>query len=513
VSTETAETAAAAPAEPHRSDPRLSLRLRPTLALLAVVALNAAIQRGLGFYERWAFLFLVAAFGLVLWACVGRERVWQISDPSTRLAILLGGLSLAGLLVKPALEGNARAATVLVGALSGAGLGMVRCWRPSSVAAAFLAACTLLLSGQAVLTTQLLYANAPAAVRIVEGAALAGFLLCLSLLVDVHSPCGRASGFRSRLVLLFISGAVLRGATLYAAPEPIIDVYTWLRDAPQFVLHGENPYAAEYTNVYAGEPTKLRLASYPPQPLLLALPFSAAGLDVRWANVACDLAAALVLFLVARSHGSPLLGALAAGAYLHLPRTPFLIEQAWYEPMLAAALGVGLLLAGRGRRLGFVVLAFGLAGKQYGVALLPPLWRAWRRQTRLLLFGISVVLGGVFLPFFLWAPSDFLDVVLLRHLRAGNSGGLTLQAALHDVFGASLPRPVLLLAAVALIGLVTWRTPRTDSCPTGSALWAGAALLIFFVFHQAGFFNYYHLCMYLILLGATALLSVPGTDG
>jgi hypothetical protein len=502
VSTEAAETRAA---QPHGCDPRLSLRLRPTLALLAVLASTAAMKN-FGFYDRLAFLFMLAAVGLMLWACLGRERVWQLSDSWARLPILLGALTLAGLLVQPVLAGNIWAAIAGVGGLVAGGLGLVRRWRPYSVAAALLAACTLILSGQAVLTTHLLYAEVPAAVRVVEWAALCGFLLCLSLLADVHWPGGRAPGFRSRLVLLFVSGAVLRGATLFAAPNPIIDVFVWLRDAPQHVLHGENPYAAEFANVYASDPAKLRLASYPPQPLLLALPLTAAGLDVRWANVACSLAAALALFLTAQSRGIPLLGALAAGAYLHLPLTPFLMEQAWYEPMLAAALGFGLVLAGRGRRWGFVVLAFGMTGKQYGVALLPPLWRAWRRQTRLLLFGLGAVLVGVFLPFLLWGPSDFLDMILLRHLQAGTSGGLTLQSALGDLFGVSLAQPVLWLAAFALIGLITWRTPRADSCPPGAALWTGAALLVFIPFHQAGFFNYYHLCTYLILLGATAFV-------
>src|SRR5204863_4397563 len=115
---------------------------------------------------------------------------------------------------------------------------------------------------------------------------------------------------------------LLRAATVRASPEPVTDVYAWERDATGQLLAGHNPYAAAYEGWYTTEHARrfnLQLAAndphpavYPPLPLLLMLPFRALGVDVRWANVACDLAAALVLLAVAWGRAGPVAGALAA---------------------------------------------------------------------------------------------------------------------------------------------------------------------------------------------------------
>src|SRR5207253_1580103 len=130
------------------------------------------------------------------------------------------------------------------------------------------------------------------------------------------------------VVLLFLAGGVLRGGAVLASPEPVIDVYAWVRDASGLLLEGKNPYAAEYQSPYGterarrkgvGHSPETQPAAYPPLPILFALPLRAVGItDVRWANVACDLLAAWMLLAVGRRRGRPLLGAIAAGAYLHL---------------------------------------------------------------------------------------------------------------------------------------------------------------------------------------------------
>ena len=58
----------------------------------------------------------------------------------------------------------------------------------------------------------------------------------LSLLPEVQS-FPRLPWFRARVVLLFLSGAVLRGGVLAASPDPVIDVHGWLRDAPPERFH------------------------------------------------------------------------------------------------------------------------------------------------------------------------------------------------------------------------------------------------------------------------------------
>jgi hypothetical protein len=245
--------------------------------------------------------------------------------------------------------------------------------------------------------------------------------------------------------------------------------------------------------------------------MLVALPFRAAGLDVRYPNVLCDLVAAWVLFRAGSRTGKPVIGALAAAAYLHFPQAPFMIEQAWYEPMLAACLGGGLLLSARGRLAGHLLLGLGLTGKQYGVAMVWPLLKAQWASWRAFLLGMAVATGLVLGPFFLWNPRAFLDVVLYLHFERGvQPDGLTLHTAAADLWGKSVPSEALWAVAALVIAWITWQTPRGG---VRSAFWAGTALLVFCLCHRQGYFNYYYLCCYLFLLGVVGLVVEAGGDG
>src|SRR5262249_1747199 len=228
---------------------------------------------------------------------------------------------------------------------------------------------------------------------------------------------------------------------------------------------------------------------YPPLPFLLALPLAAVRADVRLVNVVADLLAALVLFWAPWRRGAPLVGALAATLYLNLPRVPFLIEHAWYEPVIAALLGGGLLLAEPGRWPGDPLLGFGLTAKRSGLPLLLPLlparWRSWPA----LLLGL-VVAGLLFVPFLLWDAPAFVDVVLVKHLqRPVMPDSITLAAGLHNLCGLTLSWRERLGIAVAGIAWIAWRTPRNGVPP---ALWMGAALLVFCLCHTQGYFHYFY---------------------
>jgi hypothetical protein len=367
----------------------------------------------------------------------------------------------------------------------------------------------VLLGGAGALQAHLLYSENIAWYAVVWVAASGGLLLLLTFSLMVW-PCSvPVPWFGARLAGLFVLGAALRAGTLYASPDPVVDVFVWLRDAPGHLLQGQNPYAAEYESPYGteraeiygvDEPADRRPAAYPPLPILLAVPFRAVGADVRWVNVIADLLAAGALFQTARRGGSLLAGALLSGIYLNLPRTPFLIEQAWYEPLLAALLGWGLYLAEWGQaKAGCLLLAFGLSAKQYGLMLLPAVWRGRRREWPCLALALAVVVGGVFLPFFLWGPKDFLSIVLFKHLnRPPQYASLTLLSGLHDLFSLDGPRWAAFLPGLLLIGWLAWRTPPGG---TATGLWMGTSLLVFCLCHSQGYFNYFYLCQYLWLLG------------
>jgi hypothetical protein len=262
------------------------------------------------------------------------------------------------------------------------------------------------------------------------------------------------------------------------------------------LLAGHNPYDPE--NMSLGE-----LAVYPPLPIVMAAPFAAVGLDVRYANVACDLLAAWLLYVAARRRERPLLGALIAGTYLNLPGVPFMLKNAWFEPMLAVLLAGGITLADRGHRLGNVILGLGLTGKQFCLPLLFPLWRAFRGRRVSLLAGVGLATILVIVPFFLWAPANFLNGVLYLHLAIPpDLDSLTLRSAAHHLLGMTIPGWLAAGLTVLLIGCVACQTPVRGG---GAGLWMGTTLLIFCLLFIKGYFNYFYLCSYLFLLGLAAL--------
>jgi hypothetical protein len=371
-------------------------------------------------------------------------------------------------------------------------------------------------------TDALLYAEVGWAATLLVAARRVGFLAVIALRLSLRRGAAPVTGFRWLLGLVFLTGALLRVGAVLAAPDPVIDVYVWLRDAPGALLRGENPYTVEYFNVYQTEraqqygmttygPTRWVLPAYPPLPMLFALPFRAVGLDVRYANVLCDLVAAWVLYRAGSRAGKPAVGALAAAAYLHFPQAPFMIEQAWYEPMLAACLGGGLLLAARGRFAGHLLLGIGLTGKQYGVALVWPWLKALWPHRKAFLIGIAVATALILGPFFLWNPRAFLDVVFYLHIEHGvQEDGLTLHTLAADLWGVAVPSAALWAVAAVVIAWVTWQTPRGG---VRSAFWTGTALLVFCLCHNQGYFNYFYLCCYLFLLGVVGMVTEAGGDG
>jgi hypothetical protein len=461
-------------------------KLRPCLALLAVAMLAFAITPTWGFYSTKAILGAVAAMLLALAACLLPDWNLPVSPLPTRHGFPIG----------------------LLGAVA------------------------MLVTALAVFYGQVFYSHGDTiADRALKGLPIGGCFLVASFLFYFFSSWGKYPELLwFQLAGLFLTGVAIRIIAVCAVPEPPIDVFFALRDGPAHLLAGRNPYTADYFHPYPHPPFSYdRYPFYPPLPILFGLPFHIAGLDVRLANVVCDLLAAWVLWQTARSRGCPLAGAFAAGIYLHFPRVPFLMEQAWYEPMLAATLGTGLYLverihpSERGKSatentsppfaktlLGYFLLGLGLTGKQYGIVLLPPLVKSQWRNWRLLLLGVVLASLTVIGPFFLWNPRAFLEVILFAFLdRPLRVDSITILVGVEDMFqfttkfGLGLPRALFWAIAMIFIGLITWRTPAKT---TASALWLGTALLTFCLFHTQGFFNYFYLCEYLFLLGIVGLI-------
>jgi hypothetical protein len=321
------------------------------------------------------------------------------------------------------------------------------------------------------------------------------------------------------LLAFLVFGGGIRTIGAVASPEPIIDVWAWRKAAPGYLLQGINPYGAGYDDVYSSERAKpfglfdpnspgftRTLPTYPPLPIYLSVPFAALGLDVRFADVCCDMVAALMIALAGFTVRNRALGIVAAGIYMGFPLAARVIEQSWYEPMLAAMFGSGLVLLKRGYRGGGIFLGLGLVGKQFGVVLAPSAAMACRRHWWAFAVGLAtaaVLTLGVFL---FWDAKWFLDIILFNHMALNPRwDSLTVAGFVYHEWDVKLPSKVLWLAMILLCGYVAIRTPP---CPVAGTAWVGMSLFVFCLFNIQANYNYYYLCVYLLLFGIVGLESM-----
>jgi hypothetical protein len=237
-------------------------------------------------------------------------------------------------------------------------------------------------------------------------------------------------------------------------------------------------------------------------------------MDVRCANIVGEMLAASAIAGVGWRRQRPWLGLAVAITFLNLPRTPWIIEQAWYEPMLAGLFGVGFWfseLSGWRRHVGGALIGLAVTAKQFGLPLLMPVAGSLRTHWRNLLMGL-IISAVVILPFLVAAPREFVDTVVRKHFGRGlQPQSVTIASASAQWLNGVVPRPwVMWSIAAALILSVSWRRAGR---PAVGALPTGTALLAFSVCHTQGFPNYFYLCNYLWLLGFVALVEpIPRSD-
>ncbi len=260
-------------------------------------------------------------------------------------------------------------------------------------------------------------------------------------------------------------------------------------------------YSMIFPSPYRDQPT-FEHYGYPPLTVYAnALSFMLFH-DVRGLWVVADLLGALCIFLLAR-RSSPgergrRIGALAALLWLFLPRSLFVIEQSWTEPLCVGFLG--LLVLARGSWAKGAALGLWLASKQYLLVAAPLAakvrrfgWREW------LIGGVVGLL--TLLPFILWDWQGMYSDVLGFFLgSATRPDALSLVGALKR-FGMELPWQVVVPMWLAGVGFFTWRMKRTAA---GWLFSTASLYLFFFMFGKQSFMNYFYLILFVLLLAVAA---------
>jgi uncharacterized membrane protein len=238
---------------------------------------------------------------------------------------------------------------------------------------------------------------------------------------------------RWRIAAFLLLYLLLGAWHIMTSPVPEIDVWHFQQEASAVLLRGENPYAAEYPNVFE-DPSryyaegivkdgKVQSFPYPPLSLLLALPGYLLG-DVRWSLLLAMVGTAGLMVAAARRLGLPAghVAELAAVASLCHPLGLPVLANAWTEPflMLAVTFSVWAMAGRNGTVLG-LALAGVLALKQHGVLWLAPVARSGRLRGWVALLAVLLAVA-LNLPFLVWNPPAFWRGVVTLQLGSRSAG-------------------------------------------------------------------------------------------
>jgi hypothetical protein len=312
----------------------------------------------------------------------------------------------------------------------------------------------------------------------------------------------------ARRALLFVAGGAVGAWLLRASPNPAIDLFPLHQQAAEVLLAGKSIYARDSLHVIESFRHTGNIDQYTYLPLgaCFATLAYAATHDHRWAYFVAQLVGVALLWRVAResSRGSRSGAAwsdLLAALLLFHPRGPFVLEQAWTEPIALPFLGGVVLALVSGRPiLASVLLGLLCATKQH--LALYVLFLAFVPGIGLrgiVIAGLTAL--GTILPFFLPNPRDFYWAVLGRH-SAGwfREDSLSVPAVLYHL-GITTPSWVGFLAALAPVAWIR-RYPRNA---TSLLLASCVAFGLFYVFGRQAFCNYYYLLDATVLFVAATL--------
>jgi hypothetical protein len=333
-----------------------------------------------------------------------------------------------------------------------------------------------------------------------------------------------------------------RALVLAASTDPRIDVFTLANEASAALWRGENPYAAEYSNLY--EATKLDLGYSPGYNYFPAMLVSNALSDklfgdVRAFYVFAEIACAFFIFRFARAFGWAQPEAWALTVLWCCNTLSFQVVEKWNDSLvLAAILAMFAMLAERRWLLAGAAFGIAAASKQYAPLAIVPLaiwfWRVGSAGSiRRFVSGTALGGGLVSLPFLFNQPTWLLHRTVLHFAGTPfRDESLSLLNWLRSVLGFGFDSWVIRVAPFFGLALgmgaacvITWRCrdpEPLDPAPSQRAnsvaetqlhrlivallfMWAG-----FFHFIKQSFLNYHYFSLGVSVLLLASLVQRSG---
>jgi hypothetical protein len=349
-----------------------------------------------------------------------------------------------------------------------------------------------------------------------KGSWLVGRVVQVGFLALLATYLPFLGGRRESVCLVRVRFALFAAATLtaaiaalHASPSPVIDAFTLQVDGADWLLSGQNPYRAvsvPSTGTAEWAPPQLSYG-YPPTQIYVTTIAELVTGDVRAAMAVALVAAGVFLrLLAARRAGTgagrvPSLMVDAPALALWLaPKTFFIVEQSWTDPVPLALLLGAVVAVDRGRSMtGAVLWGLALSSKQTMIWFLPLTWLLPGFRRRHVLLALAVAVATV-APFLAWHPAAVLRSLGETHVHLPlHPGGLTFNNWLLRRFGWGPSGWIAFLLAAAVVAVALGRL-RRSLLAVGLA--SAFAYLVFFAFNRWAFANYYFFVSGLAALAA-----------
>lgn len=365
-----------------------------------------------------------------------------------------------------------------------------------------------------------------AARELVDGAVVVLVLALVALGVIAYAALRMSwpghAGLREGMLLLVGLG-VLLGCWLTLPAR--IDVHVFQDVAADRLLQGVNPYAFGYPDVYgAAESAKVYAPGisvdgvlqagfpYPPVSLVLSTVGAVLG-DVRLAHALAIILAVLLMATLSRRSWAARVGAVL---FATSPLVPYVVQRAWTEPFVVAALAL-VIWAGRRGGLGVLPLALLLSVKQYAVVLLPVIVGLAPRP-RALIERMRSAVGAVLLaaltavPFLAIGAREFVYSVGLWQLdQPFRTDAMSVPSVVSRWAGVPPSWLQLVVIGLATAGAIGWALTRLPAGWGSAALGVTTTMLVFLVVGKQAFTNYYTFALGALCLAIAAGARAPSS--
>lgn len=227
------------------------------------------------------------------------------------------------------------------------------------------------------------------------------FSFCIYIFIHIY----RKKEIASHIFLIFFLS--LSFLTVVGSPNPTVDTFVILKEAPQKLLQGQNPYDSIYSKVYKDiEPDYF---SYLPLSIIYFLPFVFFFNDPRYGLLVAMVGSYFLMNKLQKKDGQQKY--LFSSLFLFAPRSFYMIEHAYLDTLIFF-----LFLAGfyfyekkKNRLFSFIISCFFLL-KQNIIILLPLYIKTIiKRKDTILLFLVPFV---SILIFFAWNPQSFIKNII-----------------------------------------------------------------------------------------------------